>query len=55
MLYRAELPGYGLIHQEAYSGAMIGHIEDKLTIPVGLRAEIDADSGSIKRAEPAVQ
>jgi muramoyltetrapeptide carboxypeptidase len=38
----------------AWSGAMIGHIEDKFTVPVGLPAEIDADRGSITLMEPAV-
>lgn len=39
----------------AYSGAMIGHIADQFTIPVGLRAEIDADLGTIQLSQPAVQ
>lgn len=38
----------------AYSGAMIGHIADKFTIPVGLTAEIDATKGTIQLLEPAV-
>ncbi|MUP46733.1 LD-carboxypeptidase [Gramella sp. BOM4] len=32
----------------AYSGAMIGHIDDNATIPNGIQAEIDAEKGSIK-------
>lgn len=39
----------------AYSGAMIGHISKKFTLPVGLRAQIDADKGSIQLLEPAVE
>ena len=38
----------------AYSGAMIGHIADKFTIPVGLNAEIDATKGTIQLLESAV-
>ena len=38
----------------AWYGAMIGHIEEKFTIPLGIRAEIDADTGSILLLEPSV-
>ncbi|MDB5662713.1 MAG: ldcA, partial [Sphingomonas bacterium] len=38
----------------AFSGANIGHIGDQLSIPVGVRAEIDAGQGSIRILEPAV-
>ena len=38
----------------AWFGSMIGHIEDKFTIPLGVKAEIDADKGSIKLLEAAV-
>ncbi|NET01059.1 MAG: LD-carboxypeptidase [Sphaerospermopsis sp. SIO1G1] len=38
----------------AWYGSMIGHIQDKFTIPVGLNVEIDADQGSIKMLETAV-
>lgn len=38
----------------AFSGAMIGHIKDKFTIPVGLEATIDAEKGSIALNEAAV-
>jgi muramoyltetrapeptide carboxypeptidase len=34
---------------------MIGHIENKFTVPVGVRAEIDATRGSIRLLEPAVR
>lgn len=37
----------------AFSGAMFGHIENNLTMPVGIPAEIDAQKGSISMAEPA--
>jgi muramoyltetrapeptide carboxypeptidase len=35
-------------------GAMIGHIENKLTVPLGIRAELDADKGTIGLVENAV-
>lgn len=39
----------------AFSGAMIGHIDDNATIPNGIEAEIDADQGTIRLLSPAVQ
>lgn len=38
----------------AFYGAMIGHIENKYTVPVGAEAEIDADKCEIKLLEAAV-
>lgn len=38
----------------AYAGAMIGHITDKFTVPIGINAEIDADRGTIRLLESAV-
>lgn len=38
----------------AWYGAMIGHIENKFTVPVGCEAEIDADAGTIRLLESAV-
>ena len=38
----------------AYRGAMIGHIKQQFTLPVGIEAEIDADAGSLRLLEPAV-
>ncbi len=38
----------------AFYGAMIGHIENKLTVPLGIRATIDADKGSISLEESSV-
>ncbi len=35
-------------------GAMIGHIADKWTVPVGSQVEIDADAGTVTMLEPAV-
>ena len=38
----------------AFAGAMIGHIRQKFTIPVGIEAEIDASTGIIQLLEKAV-
>ncbi|WP_435352756.1 S66 peptidase family protein [Emticicia sp. SJ17W-69] len=38
----------------AFSGAMIGHIKDKFTVPIGIVADIDATAGTIKLKESAV-
>ncbi len=38
----------------AWYGAMIGHIENKFTVPVGCEAEIDGGSGTIRMLESAV-
>ena len=38
----------------AFSGTMIGHINDNFTIPNGVEAEIDADNGTIRLKTPAV-
>lgn len=39
----------------AFYGAMIGHIENKLTVPLGIYATIDADKGIISLTENSVQ
>lgn len=38
----------------AFQGALFGHIADQFSLPVGVRAEIDADAGTIRILEPAV-
>lgn len=38
----------------AWYGAMIGHISDKFTVPLGVEVEIDAGRGAIRMLEPAV-
>jgi muramoyltetrapeptide carboxypeptidase len=38
----------------AYSGAMFGHVDDQFSLPVGCRAEIDADAGTIRLLEAPV-
>lgn len=39
----------------AWSGAMIGHLEKKFTVPIGVEAAIDADRGTITLLEPPVR
>lgn len=39
----------------AWSGAMIGHIETIVTLPIGGEVEIDASAGTIEMLSPAVQ
>ena len=39
----------------AFQGAAFGHIASQFSLPVGIRAEIDADIGSIQLLEPAVR
>lgn len=38
----------------AFQGAMIGHIANQVSIPVGIAAEIDAAAGTIRVLEPVV-
>jgi muramoyltetrapeptide carboxypeptidase len=38
----------------AYQGALFGHVENQFSIPVGVRAEIDASSGTIRILDSAV-
>jgi muramoyltetrapeptide carboxypeptidase len=38
----------------AFQGSWFGHIGDQFTLPVGARAEIDADAGTIRLLEAAV-
>lgn len=38
----------------AFQGALIGHIPNQFSIPLGVRAEIDATAGTIRLLEPAV-
>ena len=38
----------------AWSGAMIGHVENKFTVPLGVQVEIDAQRGTIQMLEAAV-
>ena len=38
----------------AFQGAFFGHIANQFSLPVGARATIDADAGTIQLLEPAV-
>ncbi len=38
----------------AFSGSMIGHIDSKFTVPMGVEAEMDAEKGSFKLLETAL-
>ena len=38
----------------AFQGALFGHVANQFSIPVGTRAEIDAEAGTIRILEPAV-
>lgn len=38
----------------AFQGALFGHIENQFSIPVGIRAEVDAAAGTIRMLEPVV-
>jgi len=38
----------------AWHGAMIGHIEQQFTVPIGIEAEVDASRGTIRLLEAAV-
>jgi muramoyltetrapeptide carboxypeptidase len=38
----------------AWHGAMIGHIDEQFTVPIGIEAEVDATDGTIRLLEPAV-
>lgn len=38
----------------AFQGALFGHVENQFSIPVGIRAEIDAAAGTIRILEPVV-
>ena len=42
------------LHIPAFSGAMIGHIENKFTMPIGIEADMDADRGTLTMRERAV-
>ena len=36
------------------SGFPVGHIDDQWTLPLGVRARLDADAGELELLEPAV-
>ena len=46
---------FGNLGVPVYRGAQFGHIKRKFTLPLGVPAEIDADAGTLRLLEPAVQ
>ena len=46
---------FGSLGVPVYRGAQFGHIKRKFTLPLGVPAEIDADAGTLRLLEPAVQ
>jgi muramoyltetrapeptide carboxypeptidase len=45
---------FGPLNVPVYRGAQFGHVARKFTLPLGVRAEIDADAGTLRLLEPAV-
>ncbi len=45
---------FGSLGVPAFHGANIGHVGNQFSVPVGVRAEIDAGTGTIRILEPAV-
>lgn len=39
----------------AFQGALVGHIANQISLPVGVRAEIDAEAGTIRMLESVVE
>jgi muramoyltetrapeptide carboxypeptidase len=39
----------------AWHGAMIGHVDNQFTLPIGVEVEVDADNGTIRMLESAVR
>ena len=50
-VFEQHLGGLG---KPVFSGAMIGHVEWKRTVPIGVMTEMDARAGTIQMLEPAV-
>jgi muramoyltetrapeptide carboxypeptidase len=45
---------FSKLNKPVYAGAMIGHIRNKYTMPVGVKASMNADKGTIELLESAV-
>ncbi|WP_313803428.1 LD-carboxypeptidase [Sphingobium sp.] len=45
----------GALGVPAFQGALFGHVASQFSLPVGCRAEIDADAGTIRLLEAAVR
>jgi len=46
---------FGSLPVPAISGLSFGHIEQKLVMPIGVQATLDADAGTVRIDEAAVQ
>src|SRR5438477_12660292 len=46
---------FGSLPVPAISGLSFGHIEQKLVLPIGARATLDADNGTVRVEEGAVR
>jgi muramoyltetrapeptide carboxypeptidase len=46
---------FGGLGVPVYRGAQFGHIKRKFTLPLGVQAEIDADAGTLRLLESAVE
>lgn len=46
---------FGALPVPAISGLSFGHIDQKLVLPIGAQATLDADAGTLRIDEPAVQ
>jgi muramoyltetrapeptide carboxypeptidase len=44
----------GALKVPAFQGGLFGHVASQFSLPVGCRAEIDADAGTIRLLEAAV-
>ncbi|MBI3523529.1 MAG: LD-carboxypeptidase [Betaproteobacteria bacterium] len=45
---------FGKLGIPVFSGCLFGHIREKLTVPIGVEAEMDADARTIRLLHPAV-
>jgi muramoyltetrapeptide carboxypeptidase len=52
--WRRAPPASRAARRARLSGAMFGHVDDQFSLPVGCRAEIDADAGTIRLLESPV-
>ena len=54
MLIRSLCERFGSLRVPAISGLSFGHIEQKLTLPIGVMATLDGDAGTLSIDEAAV-
>lgn len=45
---------FGKLGIPVFSGCLFGHVREKLTVPIGVMAEMDADARTIRLLQPAV-